>query len=80
MTEPGSGRFRSRENGFIHPLRRLRSESCRRLHGLPALHLMQDDLRELPPAPWDVALRVQRNSFRGEEQWQLLVEAVREAE
>jgi single-stranded-DNA-specific exonuclease len=37
-------------------------------------------LHDLPRPPWDVALRVQRNSFRGEEQWQLLIEAVREAE
>lgn len=37
-------------------------------------------LQQLPRPPWDVALRVQRNSFRGEEQWQLLIEAVREAE
>lgn len=34
----------------------------------------------LPPPPWDVALRVQRNSFRGSEQWQLLIEDVRAAE
>ena len=50
MTEPGSGRFRSFEDGFVHPLRRVRSESGRRLYSLSALHLMQDDLRELPPA------------------------------
>lgn len=37
-------------------------------------------LKSLPPPPWDVALRVQRNSFRGEEQWQLIIEAVRAAE
>ena len=34
----------------------------------------------LPPPPWDVALRIQRNSYRGNEQWQLLVEGVRAAE
>ena len=34
----------------------------------------------LPPPPWDVALRIQRNSYRGNEQWQLLIEGVRAAE
>ncbi|MGV3661851.1 MAG: single-stranded-DNA-specific exonuclease RecJ [Prosthecobacter sp.] len=34
----------------------------------------------LPPAPWDVAMRVQRGWFRGVEQWQLTLEAVRTAE
>lgn len=34
----------------------------------------------LPPAPWDVAVRVQRGWFRGVEQWQLTLEAVRTAE
>lgn len=37
-------------------------------------------LRQLPPPPWDVALKIQRNSFRGNEQWQLMLEAVRAAE
>jgi single-stranded-DNA-specific exonuclease len=35
---------------------------------------------DLPPAPWDVAMRVQRGWFRGQEQWQLTLEAVRTAE
>lgn len=35
---------------------------------------------KLPPAPWDVAMRVQRGWFRGVEQWQLTLEAVRTAE
>ncbi len=35
---------------------------------------------DLPPPPWDIALRVQRNSYRGNEQWQLLIEAARAAE
>lgn len=34
----------------------------------------------LPAPPWDVALRIQRNSYRGNEQWQLLIEDVRAAE
>ena len=34
----------------------------------------------LPPAPWDVAMRIQRGWFRGAEQWQLTLEAVRPAE
>jgi single-stranded-DNA-specific exonuclease len=34
----------------------------------------------LPPAPWDVAMRIQRGWFRGTEQWQLTLEAVRTAE
>jgi single-stranded-DNA-specific exonuclease len=34
----------------------------------------------LPAAPWDVAMRVQRGWFRGQEQWQLTLEAVRTAE
>lgn len=35
---------------------------------------------KLPPPPWDVAMRVQRGWFRGVEQWQLTLEAVRTAE
>ncbi len=35
---------------------------------------------KLPPTPWDVAMRVQRGWFRGQEQWQLTLEAVRAAE
>ena len=35
---------------------------------------------KLPPAPWDVAMRIQRGWFRGVEQWQLTLEAVRPAE
>ncbi|MCF7789433.1 MAG: single-stranded-DNA-specific exonuclease RecJ [Prosthecobacter sp.] len=34
----------------------------------------------LPPAPWDVAMRIQRGWFRGAEQWQLTLEAVRPAQ
>lgn len=34
----------------------------------------------LPPAPWDVAMRIQRGWFRGTEQWQLTLEAVRTAQ
>jgi single-stranded-DNA-specific exonuclease len=34
----------------------------------------------LPPAPWDVAMRIQRNWFRGEERWQMTLDAVRVAE
>lgn len=37
-------------------------------------------LRDLPPPPWDVALKIQRNNFRGNEQWQLMIEAVRAAQ
>jgi len=37
-------------------------------------------LKDLPPPPWDVAMRVQRNFWRGEEQWQLTLDAVRSAE
>ncbi len=37
-------------------------------------------LKNLPPAPWDVAMRVQRNFWRGEEQWQLTLDAVRTSE
>jgi len=31
-------------------------------------------LNELPPPPWDVALRLQRNWFRGSESWQFTIE------
>ena len=31
----------------------------------------------LPPAPWDVAMRLQRSFFRGQEQWQITLEGVR---
>ncbi len=37
-------------------------------------------LKDMPKAPWDVAMRVQRNYWRGEEQWQLTLDAVRTAE
>lgn len=36
-------------------------------------------LQNLPKPPWDVAMRVQRNFWRGEEQWQLTLDAVRES-
>lgn len=36
-------------------------------------------LQNLPRPPWDIAMRVQRNFWRGEEQWQLTLDAVREA-
>lgn len=32
---------------------------------------------QLPPAPWDVVMRLQRSFFRGEEQWQITLEGVR---
>lgn len=32
---------------------------------------------KLPPAPWDVAMRLQRSFFRGQEQWQITLEGVR---
>jgi single-stranded-DNA-specific exonuclease len=32
---------------------------------------------KLPPPPWDVAMRLQRNFWRGEEQWQITLDAVR---
>ncbi len=34
-------------------------------------------VNNLPPAPWDVAMRLQRSTFRGAEQWQLTLEAVK---
>jgi single-stranded-DNA-specific exonuclease len=34
----------------------------------------------LPAPPWDVALRIQRNHFRGNETWQILIEDVRAAQ
>jgi single-stranded-DNA-specific exonuclease len=37
-------------------------------------------LNNLPPPPWDIAMRLQRNHWRGEEQWQLTLDAVRTAE
>ena len=37
-------------------------------------------INNLPPAPWDVVLRIQRNWFRGEERWQMNLDAVRPAE
>lgn len=37
-------------------------------------------VNNLPPAPWDIAMRVQRNWFRGEERWQMNLDAVRPAE
>lgn len=37
-------------------------------------------LKDLPQPPWDVAMRVQRNFWRGEEQWQLTLDAVKTSE
>jgi single-stranded-DNA-specific exonuclease len=37
-------------------------------------------LQNLPKAPWDIAMRVQRNVWRGDEQWQLTLDAVRSSE
>lgn len=37
-------------------------------------------LNNLPPPPWDVALRLQRNWYRGNESWQFTVEGIRAAE
>ena len=37
-------------------------------------------LSELPPPPWEVALRLQRNWFRGNESWQFTIEGIRAAE
>lgn len=37
-------------------------------------------LANLPPPPWDVALRLQRNWFRGNETWQFTIEGIRAAE
>lgn len=34
----------------------------------------------LPPPPWDVAMRLSRNWFRGQEEWQVGIEAVRTSE
>jgi single-stranded-DNA-specific exonuclease len=36
-------------------------------------------LQNLPKPPWDIAMRVQRNVWRGEEQWQITLDAVRES-
>ena len=33
-----------------------------------------------PPAPWDVAFKVQRHFWRGQESWQLMICGVQEAE
>ncbi len=37
-------------------------------------------VNNLPPAPWDIVMRVQRNWFRGEERWQMTLDAARSAE
>ncbi len=37
-------------------------------------------VNNLPPVPWDIAMRMQRNWFRGEERWQMNLDAVRPAE
>lgn len=37
-------------------------------------------LANMPPPPWDVALRLQRNWFRGNETWQFTIEGIRAAE
>ena len=35
---------------------------------------------KLPPAPWDIVMRLQRSFFRGQEQWQITIESVRSSE
>ncbi|MBE7496348.1 MAG: single-stranded-DNA-specific exonuclease RecJ [Verrucomicrobiaceae bacterium] len=37
-------------------------------------------VNNLPKAPWDVAMRLQRSFFRGQEQWQITLEAVKSSE
>jgi single-stranded-DNA-specific exonuclease len=37
-------------------------------------------LNDMPPPPWDVALRLQRNHYRGNETWQFTIEGIRAAE
>lgn len=37
-------------------------------------------VNQLPKGPWDVVMRIQRNWFRGEERWQMTLDAVRTAE
>ena len=37
-------------------------------------------IQNLPPPPWDIAGRLQRSFFRGEERWAFVIEAARSAE
>lgn len=37
-------------------------------------------LADLPPPPWNVAVRLQRNFFRGNESWQFTIEGIRAAD
>ena len=37
-------------------------------------------IKETPPPPWDVAMKVQRHVWRGQESWQLMICEVRAAE
>lgn len=37
-------------------------------------------LANMPPAPWDAAVRLQRNWYRGVESWQMTIESIRAAE
>lgn len=37
-------------------------------------------LANLPPPPWNVAVRLQRNFFRGNESWQFTIEGIRPAD
>ncbi|MCB1225977.1 MAG: single-stranded-DNA-specific exonuclease RecJ [Verrucomicrobiales bacterium] len=44
------------------------------MHGARWFHAPLD---QMPPAPWDIALRIQRNFWRGEERWQFTIEDAR---
>ena len=37
-------------------------------------------INDLPPAPWDIVMRLQRNFWRGQERWQINLESVRTSE
>ena len=37
-------------------------------------------IQNLPPPPWDIAFRLQRSFFRGEERWTVVIEDARTAE
>ncbi|HEY2573752.1 MAG TPA: DHHA1 domain-containing protein, partial [Verrucomicrobiaceae bacterium] len=48
-------------------------------HSLPAMWFSAP-LDEIPPPPWDAAVKLQRQIWRGTESWTLLIQAVRSAD
>jgi single-stranded-DNA-specific exonuclease len=71
--------FGQRNNEPIFLARNVQPKLPARVMKEKHLRVLIAPIGNLPPAPWDVALRMQRNWFRGEERWQFTLDAVRPA-